>query len=76
MRQISKSRLFLIKHADFEVSIIKFYQPEASLEMFRRVLLGLDIADGDLKISANYSSSGLVNATHAELFVALPSTRS
>lgn len=73
MRQISKSRLF---HADFEVSIIKFYQPEASLEMFRRVLLGLDIADGDLKILANYSSSGLVNATHTELFVALPSTRS
>jgi carboxypeptidase D len=36
--------------------------------------VGLDVVDGDLRISSNYSSSGLPNATHTESFVALPFT--
>ena len=55
---------------------VPYYQPAGSLEMFRRVLLGLDLADGDLRLYANYSSSGLPNATHTEPFVALPSSTS
>lgn len=41
--------------------------------MFRRVLLGLDLADGDLRLTDTYSSPGPANATHTEPFVALPS---
>ncbi|KAH6709195.1 carboxypeptidase-like protein S1 [Leptodontidium sp. MPI-SDFR-AT-0119] len=55
---------------------VPYYQPVASLELFRRTLLGLDLADGDLKISANYSSTGTANSTHTESFVALPSMTS
>ena len=44
--------------------------------MFERTLLGLDIASGTAKISGNFSSSGLPNATHTESFVPLPSTSS
>jgi hypothetical protein len=55
---------------------VPYYQPEASLEMFRRVLLGVDLASGDLKFNSNYSSSGIANATHTEPFVALTSSTS
>ena len=46
---------------------------EASLELFRRNLLGLDMATGKLKISGNYSTSGQANATHTAASAALPS---
>ncbi|PBP17883.1 hypothetical protein BUE80_DR011453 [Diplocarpon rosae] len=52
---------------------VPYYQPVASLEMFRRTLLHLDIAEGKSKVSANYSSIGSANSTHTESFVALPS---
>ncbi|PVH85828.1 peptidase S10, serine carboxypeptidase [Cadophora sp. DSE1049] len=55
---------------------VPYYQPIASLELFRRTLLGLDLADGNLRISANYTTTGTANATHTESFVALPSTSS
>ncbi|CZR50976.1 related to carboxypeptidase [Phialocephala subalpina] len=55
---------------------VPYYQPVAALEMFRRVLLGLDLADGDLRFSANFSSPGIANATHIESFVPLPSSTS
>ncbi|CAL3962341.1 unnamed protein product [Diplocarpon coronariae] len=55
---------------------VPYYQPLASLEVFRRTLHGLDIAEGKFKVSANYSSSGPANATHTEPFVALPATSS
>lgn len=53
---------------------VPFYQPEAALEMFRRTILNLDIATGDLRLTADYSSNGTANATHTEPFVALPTT--
>ncbi|KAI9813836.1 MAG: hypothetical protein M1827_003626 [Pycnora praestabilis] len=59
---------------------VPFYQPVASLEMFRRVLLNLDLADGNLPVTANYVTNGSSaigpNATHTEPFVALPSSTS
>lgn len=55
---------------------VPYYQPIASLELFRRILLGLDLADGNLRISANYTTVGTANSTHTESFVALPSTSS
>ncbi|KAH7417353.1 carboxypeptidase-like protein S1 [Cadophora sp. MPI-SDFR-AT-0126] len=55
---------------------VPYYQPIASLELFRRTLLGLDVADGNLRISANYTTTGTANSTHTESFVALPSTSS
>ncbi|KUJ22719.1 putative carboxypeptidase S1 [Mollisia scopiformis] len=71
VRQFGNFSFLRVYEAGHEVP---FYQPEASLEMFRRVLLGLDLADGDLRFGANYSSSGLANATHTEPFVPLPSS--
>jgi len=55
---------------------IPFYQPKAALAMFKRTLEGLNIADGTIKITGNYSTSGFANATHTEPFVPLPSTSS
>ncbi|CZT08422.1 hypothetical protein WAI453_007252 [Rhynchosporium graminicola] len=55
---------------------VPYYQPIASLELFRRTLLGLDLASGNLRIFGNYSTSGTANSTHTESFVALPSTSS
>ncbi|RDL36781.1 Carboxypeptidase [Venustampulla echinocandica] len=55
---------------------VPYYQPKASLEMFRRTLLGLDVANGKGKITGNFSSPGLAHATHTEPFVPLPSSTS
>ncbi|KAL2072604.1 hypothetical protein VTL71DRAFT_11947 [Oculimacula yallundae] len=55
---------------------VPYYQPIASLELFRRTLLGLDIAGGNLRITGNYSTTGTANSTRTESFVALPSTSS
>lgn len=55
---------------------VPYYQPEASLEMFRRVILGIDLPTGDLRFNGKYSSTGIANATHTESFVALPSSTS
>jgi hypothetical protein len=42
--------------------------------MFQRVLEHLDIATGLEKVTADYETSGIVNATHTEPYVALPSS--
>lgn len=55
---------------------VPYYQPEGSLEFFRRVLLSLDIADGDLLITPTYASAGNASATHTESFVPLPTSSS
>lgn len=73
VRQYGNFSFLRIYEAGHEVP---YYQPEASLEMFRRVLLGLDLADGDLRFDSNYSSTGTANAIHTESFVALPSSTS
>ena len=55
---------------------VPFYQPVAALEMFRRTLDNLKLADGTPENIADYSSPGPPNATHTEPFVALPSSTS
>lgn len=52
---------------------VPFYQPEASLEMFKRVLGFKDIATGKKDLTAGYGTSGDAHATHTEPFVAIPS---
>jgi hypothetical protein len=42
--------------------------------MFQRVLEHLDIATGLEKVTAEYETEGLANATHTEPYVALPSS--
>lgn len=73
VRQYGNFSFLRIYEAGHEVP---YYQPEASLEMFRRVLLGLDVATGNLRFGGNYSTNGLPNATHTESFVALPTSTS
>ena len=51
---------------------LPYYQPEARLEMFRRVILGIDSTGGNLRFDGNYSSTGSAHAIHRESFVALP----
>lgn len=53
-----------------------YYQPKASLEMFRRVLGNLIIADGSKAITDDYSTEGDAEATHTNEFVPLPPTAS
>ncbi|KAK5115280.1 hypothetical protein LTR62_001480 [Meristemomyces frigidus] len=53
---------------------VPFYQPKASLEMFRRVLGNLVLADGSEAVTKNYSSPGIASATHTEPFVPLPTS--
>lgn len=71
VRQYGNFSFLRIYEAGHEVP---FYQPIATLEMFRRVILGLDLADGDLMVSSGYATEGNVTATHSESFVALPTT--
>ena len=55
---------------------VPYYQPVAALEMFRRTLDNLKLADGTPENIANYSTHGTPNATHTEPFVALPTSTS
>ena len=52
---------------------VPFYQPKASLEMFKRVLGNVDIATGEITITGSYETTGEANATHTEPYVAIPS---
>ena len=71
VRQAGNFSFMRIYEAGHEVP---FYQPLASLEMFRRVLGNLVLADGSEQVTAGYSSTGEAEATHTEPFVALPSS--
>ncbi|KAL8942993.1 MAG: hypothetical protein Q9216_001349 [Gyalolechia sp. 2 TL-2023] len=53
---------------------VPFYQPLASLEFFRRVLGGRDIALGTTQLTGTYSTNGNANSTHTESSVALSTT--
>jgi hypothetical protein len=44
------------------------YQPKAALELFRRVLSDLVIADGNEKVTPTYASNGTATATHTEAY--------
>lgn len=55
---------------------VPYYQPKASLELFRRVLGNLIISDGSEAITDDYSTEGDAEATHTESFVPLPATAS
>ncbi|KAM3070273.1 hypothetical protein ACMFMG_010109 [Clarireedia jacksonii] len=45
---------------------VPFYQPLAALEIFERIIKGLDIATGTVKASANYSTEGTPQSTYRE----------
>ncbi|KAH7051287.1 Alpha/Beta hydrolase protein [Macrophomina phaseolina] len=51
---------------------IPYYQPEASLEYFRRTLSGLSISDGAVRVGEEYSTNGTAKATHTQSYVPLP----
>lgn len=53
---------------------VPYYQPQASLEYFRRILGGRDLALGTTEITGTYSTNGTANATHTEPFVPLSTT--
>ena len=46
---------------------IPYYQPKAALELFRRVINDLVIADGAEKVTPTYDSEGPRNATHTNI---------
>ncbi|KAI2625042.1 peptidase [Hypoxylon sp. NC1633] len=47
---------------------VPYYQPVAALELFRRVLGDLVVADGSEKVTPTYSSDGTANATHTNSY--------
>ena len=53
---------------------VPFYQPVGALEMFRRVLGNLTLADGSEQVTLTYETNGTATATHTEPFVPLPAT--
>jgi carboxypeptidase D len=53
-----------------------FFLAVAALAMFNRTINHLNIADGSVPVTANYSTSGEANATHTEPFVPLPASTS
>ena len=70
VRQYGNFSFMRIYEAGHEVP---FYQPEASLELFRRVLGNLDIATGETTLTGTYNTTGQPNATHTEGYVPIPS---
>ena len=69
VRQYGNYSFMRIYEAGHEVP---FYQPLASLAMFSRVLGNLDIATGETPVTGSYETNGTVNATHTEMYVAIP----
>ena len=70
VRQHGRFSFMRIYEAGHEVP---FYQPEAALEMFKRVLGSKDIATGEVDLTADYDTKGDTHATHTEPFVPIPS---
>lgn len=48
---------------------VPFYQPLASLEIFKRVLGDLAVSDGKSAVTPTYESNGTAKATHTESFI-------
>jgi len=53
---------------------VPYYQPVASLEMFRRAIKGVTMTNGTEMTKPNLGSKGNAHATHTEPFVPLPKT--
>lgn len=70
VRQFGNFSFLRIYEAGHEVP---FYQPEASLALFSRVLGNFDLATGGVALTGTYGSNGTANATHSEPYVAIPS---
>jgi len=70
VRQAGKLSFVRIFQAGHEVP---FYQPEASLALFARVLGNLDIATGETGVTGSLETNGTAEATHSEPYVAIPS---
>lgn len=47
---------------------VPYYQPKASLELFRRVLGDMVVADGTEKVTPTFKSEGTANATHTNSY--------
>ncbi|OTB00955.1 hypothetical protein M426DRAFT_323843 [Hypoxylon sp. CI-4A] len=47
---------------------VPYYQPKAALELFRRALGDLVLADGAEKVTPTYKSEGTTNATHTNSY--------
>ncbi|XXH04044.1 hypothetical protein Hte_010455 [Hypoxylon texense] len=47
---------------------VPYYQPKAALELFRRVLGDLVVADGAERVTATYKSNGTASATHTNSY--------
>ncbi|KAK7569886.1 Alpha/Beta hydrolase protein [Phyllosticta citricarpa] len=52
--------------------LVPYYQPLASLEMFRRSIEGLDVATGIRMAGSDFGTKGAPNSTRTEPFVPLP----
>lgn len=52
---------------------VPYYQPEAALEIFKRVLEGRAVSDGVGGVGGGYATNGSAKATHTEAYVPLPS---
>ncbi|KAI1443569.1 peptidase [Annulohypoxylon stygium] len=48
---------------------VPYYQPKAALELFKRVLSDLVIADGNEKVTPTYKSNGTAEATHTNSYI-------
>ena len=68
-RQYEKFSFLRIYESGHEVP---YYQPEASLAFFKRVLGNLVLSDGSEPLTDGYVTTGQANATHTEPFVPLP----
>jgi carboxypeptidase C (cathepsin A) len=55
---------------------VPYYQPKASLEIFKRVLDHMVIADGSKVVTDDYSTNATAKATHTNSFVPLPASSS
>ena len=60
----------------FFFSWLTIFLAVAALAMFNRTINHLNIADGSVPVTANYSTSGEASATHTEPFVPLPASTS
>ncbi|KGO41864.1 Peptidase S10, serine carboxypeptidase [Penicillium expansum] len=53
--------------------MVPSYQPEAALEIFRRVMNGKDVETGEVEITPSYSTNGTSASTHTDRLPPAPS---